>query len=130
VRLFKGDEAMAHARTILAKSVLHNLFDIHPPFQIDGNFGVTAMMAELLVQSHGGVTRLLPALPSSWPNGEAKGLRARGGVTIDLTWEQGALRQAVFTADRDQVFHWTYAGRRVYTHLKAGQPTVVEPDGK
>lgn len=100
-RLLDGNMAHDHVHKLLSQSLYNNLFDAHPPFQIDGNFGYTAGIAEMLIQSHEpGIIRILPALPDAWHSGSVQGIKARGGYSVDMTWAQGELKTLTIQAEK------------------------------
>lgn len=125
-KLWDGEKAWENICQMLAKSTYANLFDRHPPFQIDGNFGVTAAIAQMLVQSREQEVILLPALPKAWEQGTVKGLRLVGNASIALAWKDGRLLQCRVTADQAYKGEIVYGSVRRTVKLKAGETIVLD----
>ena len=125
-KLWDGEKAWENICQMLAKSTYANLFDRHPPFQIDGNFGVTAAIAQMLVQSREQEVILLPALPKAWEQGTVKGLRLVGNAGIALAWKDGRLLQCRVTADQAYEGEIVYGSVRRTVKLKAGETIVLD----
>jgi alpha-L-fucosidase 2 len=129
-RFKDGDHAMKLIKMLISPAgnsagSYPNLFDAHPPFQIDGNFGGAAGIGEMLVQSHTKYIDLLPALPSAWPKGEIKGICARGGIVLNLKWEDSKLQRVEVISNAGKDCLLRYNGKEVLLPAKKGQHIVL-----
>jgi len=129
-RLLDGNESYSHLRLLLEKSTLPNLFDTHPPFQIDGNFGGTAGIAEMLLQSHNGVIRILPALPDAWPEGKVTGLKARGNFEVSMEWHKGMASLISVQSLSGAPLKMVYRGSIVTMETQKGETYQFDSDLK
>jgi alpha-L-fucosidase 2 len=102
------------------------LFDAHPPFQIDGNFGYAAGIAEMLLQSHEGKINLLPALPSDWKSGKITGLKARGNIEVSLEWKDGKLLEATLLSPVSKTIQVRYNLKTIEVKMESGKMAFVD----
>lgn len=125
-RLQNSAHAYNNLKILITNSTLPNMFDLCPPFQIDGNLGGPAAIAEMLVQSTPDEITALPALPEQWPNGSLKGIRVRGGGKVDITWKDGRLTELKLLSDHTQKYTVRYHDQAVKVRSAAGRAVVLD----
>jgi alpha-L-fucosidase 2 len=129
-RLNNPEHAYNNLRILMNTSTLPNMFDLCPPFQIDGNLGGPGAIAEMLIQSDSHEIALLPALPAQWPEGELNGVRVRGGIKADIAWRNGHLTKVTLRADKKlsakKQYRVVYADHSATVDIRVGQPVQLD----
>jgi len=126
-RLKDGERAYEHLKSLISHLSSRTLLNLHPPdiFQIEGNFGGSAAICEMLLQSHNGTIRLLPALPEEWRKGKVTGLKARGNFTVDIGWDKGAVKRCKITSHSGERCNIQTDGKKYTLTSSAGKTTGV-----
>jgi alpha-L-fucosidase 2 len=125
-RLHNPERAYANLKLLITKSTLPNMFDLCPPFQIDGNLGGPAAISEMLVQSTPDEISVLPALPRQWPSGSLKGVRVRGGGKVDITWREGRLTELRLQSDHPVKYRVSYGEHSAEAQIEPSKPVVLD----
>jgi len=125
-QLQNPERAYANLRLLITSFTLPNMFDLCPPFQIDGNLGGPAAITEMLVQSTDNEISVLPALPRQWPSGSLKGVRVRGGGKMDITWKEGQLTELRLQSGRPKKYKVSYGDRSSEVQIEPGKPVVLD----
>ncbi|MGB7844845.1 MAG: glycoside hydrolase family 95 protein [Candidatus Acidiferrum sp.] len=125
-RLQNPDHAYNNLKILITTSTLPNMFDLCPPFQIDGNLGGPAAISEMLVQSTPDEISVLPALPQQWPSGSLKGVRVRGGGKVDIAWNEGRLTELRLQSDQAKKYRLSYGDRAAEIQIKVGRTIVLD----
>lgn len=129
-RLHNGNKAYSLYRNLLKNGTNYNLWDMHPPFQIDGNFGGTAGVTEMLLQSHAGFIHILPALPDVWQNGKITGLRAKGNFEVDIFWKDNNLDILTIHSYSGKDCNIRYKDMNICFKTKAGYKYKIQQKGQ